>query len=256
LRRRTRIATALLLAPLCGVAVLACGAGRPRLEVTAAVSLRRAFTRYATSFSAADVSFSFAASDVDAAQIRQGARPDVFASANTELPDALHAEGLAEQPVVFAANRLVLAVASGSHLRALGDAARAGVTIAFGTPTSPVGIYADSAIARLAPAQRFAMLANVRDREPNVTDIVGKLLAGAVDAGFIYASDVAATGGRLRAIQLPASLQPRVSYAVVVVKGTHHEQQARAFVAGLLAAPGRAALLAAGFEAPGGSGGP
>ena len=54
--------------------------------------------------------FSFAGSDELAAQIRQGVKPDVFASANTKLPDELYAKGLVEKPTVFAANRLVLAV--------------------------------------------------------------------------------------------------------------------------------------------------
>ena len=53
---------------------------------------------------------SFAGSDELAAQIRAGAKPDVFAAANTKLPDELFAEGLVERPRVFAANKLVLAV--------------------------------------------------------------------------------------------------------------------------------------------------
>ena len=43
---------------------------------------------------ARDVELSFAGSDELAAQIRQGGKPDVFAAANTKLPDELHAEGL------------------------------------------------------------------------------------------------------------------------------------------------------------------
>ena len=45
-------------------------------------------------------------------------KPDVFASANTKLPDALYRKGLVEKPVVFAANRLVLAVPKDSKSRA------------------------------------------------------------------------------------------------------------------------------------------
>ena len=37
---------------------------------------------------------SFAGSDELAAQIRQGVKPDVYAAANTKLPDALHEKGL------------------------------------------------------------------------------------------------------------------------------------------------------------------
>ena len=38
--------------------------------------------------------------------------------------------------------------------------------------------------------------------------IVGKLTQGAADAGFVYATDVVAAGEELRAIELPARLQP------------------------------------------------
>src|SRR4051795_4449965 len=86
------------------------GASKPPLTVSAATSLKTAFTAYGERFAAADAKFSFAGSDELAAQIKQGVTPDVFASANTKLPDQLHAAGLVEQPVVFAANRLVLAV--------------------------------------------------------------------------------------------------------------------------------------------------
>src|SRR4029078_799907 len=90
------------------------GGNEPTLTVSAAASLKKAFESYAKDFKAAKVRYSFAGSDELAAQIRQGAKPEVFASANTKLPDQLYHEGLVEKPEVFATNRLVLAVPSGS----------------------------------------------------------------------------------------------------------------------------------------------
>ncbi len=84
--------------------------GKPQLTVSAAASLKQAFTEYGKRFSGASARFSFAGSDELAAQIRQGVKPDVYAAANTKLPEELHAEGLVEMPTVFAGNRLVLAV--------------------------------------------------------------------------------------------------------------------------------------------------
>jgi molybdate transport system substrate-binding protein len=94
------------------------------------------------------------------------------------------------------------------------------------------------------------VLANVRSEEPDVKGIVGKLTQGAVEAGFVYVTDVTATGGKLRAIELPASLQPTVAYALVVVDDAEHAQAARRFVAGLLHGKGAAELRAAGFAPP------
>ena len=75
--------------------------------VFAAASLTDPFPKIA-----AHARFSFAGSNALAAQIRQGAPADVFASANMTLPNALHADGFCSKPVVFARNRLVLIVPS------------------------------------------------------------------------------------------------------------------------------------------------
>lgn len=234
-------------------ALSACsGSSDPGLRVAAAASLQKAFTRYGQAFDGGHVDYSFAGSDELAAQIEQGAAPDVFASANLSLPARLYAEGLVQRPVQFAANRLVLTVPRGSRIDSLTQAGRPGVSIAVGTPTVPIGAYTAAVIARLPLSRRDAIAANIRDRESDVTGIVGKLEEGAADAGFVYATDVAATDGALRAIALPSSLQPRVGYAVAVVRGSSHTAQARAFVRGLLVGPGRADLRADGFLAPAG----
>jgi molybdate transport system substrate-binding protein len=226
--------------------------GTPDLTVSAASSLKAALTDYGTSFKAAHARFSFAGSDELAAQIRSGARPDVFASANTKLPDALFTAGLVEKPVTFAGNRLVLAVPAGGggKVGALKDIERSGVTLAIGSASVPIGAYTRTVLGRLPAADSAKVLANVRSQEPDVSGIVGKLTQGAVDAGFVYVSDVRAAGARLRAIELPASLQPQVAYGAAVVKGAPHPGQAKTFVDGLLTGSGRAALLRAGFEPP------
>src|SRR5262249_16106743 len=128
------------------------------------------------------------------------------------------------------------------------DAEKPGAVLTVGTAEVPVGAYTETVLERLPAAQRATLRANIRDREPDVTGIVGKLTEGAADAGFLYITDVAATHGQLEAVALPASLQPRVAYGAAVVSGSGHEAQARAFVDGLLRGPGRAAPRAPGFR--------
>jgi molybdate transport system substrate-binding protein len=256
---RTRAAIAVLLA----LALAGCGsdddrtsggAAKPQLTVSAAASLKNAFTEYGKQFPDADARFSFAGSDELAAQIEQGVKPDVYAAANTKLPDGLYAKGLVEKPIVFAGNRLVLAVpADGGNVSSLEDLANAGVTIAIGSNDVPVGSYTRTVLDRLPPAQSKAILANVRSEEPDVAGITGKLTQGAVDAGFLYISDVRATDGKLKAIGLPGELQPAVAYGAAVVKGAKHVAEAKKFIAGLLDGAGAQALKDAGFEPPPGS---
>ena len=242
-----RVRAAVLVALL--VALAGCGGGNDdgRLTVSAAASLKNALPRYVPS-----ARYSFAGSDVLAAQIRAGARPDVFAAANAELPQALFEEGLVKKPKLFARNRLVLAVPAKGRpaVRSLADLERPGVTIAAGAPSVPVGSYTRQLIGRLPPARARRVLANIRSNEPDVSGVVGKLTQGAVDAGFVYATDVQAAGGRLAAIQLPARLAPNVAYSAAVVEGAKHPDDAARFVSGLLSGKGAAALMAAGFEPP------
>jgi len=225
--------------------------GKPDLVVSAASSLKDAFNQYAQQFPEAKVRASFAGSDDLAAQIEQGVKPDLFASANTKLPDELFQKGLVQKPVVFAGNRLVIAVpASGGKVSSLADLAKPGVNIAMGSDSVPVGIYTRKVLAGLPGDQSAKLLANVRSNEPDVAGVVGKVAQGAVDAGFVYITDVDATDGKLKAIELPASLQPQVAYGIAIVKGAKHPKQAQAFIDGLLHGAGQQALKAAGFDPP------
>jgi molybdate transport system substrate-binding protein len=239
------------------LAVAGCGGdsgssgGKPQLTVSAAASLKQAFTDYGKQFPDASARFSFAGSDELAAQIEKGVKPDVFAAANTKLPDALFAKGLVEKPTVFAGNRLVLAVpADGSTVSSLEDLEGGGVKLAIGAKDVPIGTYTRTVLDKLPAKQSKAILGNVRTEEPDVAGITGKLTQGAVDAGFLYASDVRATDDKLKAIELPDALQPTVAYGVAVVKGAKHPEEAKAFIAGLLDEDGAQALEAAGFLPP------
>jgi molybdate transport system substrate-binding protein len=236
--RRSSLLLCLLVAAGCG------GSGSSALKVSAASSLKPPLT------SLGGAQFSFAGSDELAAQIRSGAKPDVFAAANTKLPDALFADGLVEKPVAFAGNRLVLAVAPGSKITRIEELERPGIAIAMGSPSVPVGAYTAKVLAGLSAAARAAIMRNVRSREPDVAGVIGKLTQGAVDAGFVYVTDVKATKGKAQAVELPAALRPDVVYEAAVVKGTKHADRARAFVRGLLSGKGAAALRSAGFAPP------
>jgi molybdate transport system substrate-binding protein len=222
------------------------GEAKPRLVVSAASSMSEALTACSRDFAAATVRHSFAGSDELAAQIRQGLKPDVYAAANTRLPEELHREGLLDAPVEFATNELVIAVPAGSAIRSIDDLTRAGVKIAVGSESVPIGTYTRETLAKLPPRQEQAILDNVRSNEPDVKGIVGKLLLGAADAGFVYATDVNAAKGELHPVGLPDQLEPDVTYAAGVIEGAKHPQ-ARSFVGGLAHGACADALKRAGF---------
>ena len=247
--KRSAVLIALVLASCGGDDSSGSGSSKPRLVVSAASSMTEALNACSSEFAEATVRLSFAGSDELAAQIRQGVRPDVYAAANTKLPDALHAEGLLDKPVEFAANELVLAVPAGSEIGSVDDLTAKGVTIAIGDEDVPIGSYTRETLGKLPATEEKAILANVRSNEPDVKGIVGKLTQGAVDAGFVYVTDVDAAGSDLKAVELPPDVEPRVTYAAGVVEGAKHPEQARVYVDELLEGPCADALRDAGFGA-------
>jgi molybdate transport system substrate-binding protein len=234
---------------LAALLVAACGDdGKPRLVVSAASSLRDALTSCSAGFPDAKVRLQFAGSDELAAQIRRGVRPDVFAAANTKLPDELNADGLLNEPVVFATNELVLAVPDDARrVDSLDDLQKPGTKLAIGSQSVPVGSYTRDVLSRLPGGERSQILKNVRSEEPDAKGVVGKLTQGAVDAGFVYASDVSATKGKLRAVDLPGRLKPTVEYGAGAVRGADQPKAAQNYVNGLAAGVCADALRESGF---------
>ena len=171
-----------------------------RLVVSAAASMTEALEACAPRFEDAenaDVKLSFAGSDELAAQIRQDAKADAYAAANTRLPDELHADGLLGRPLEFATNELVLAVPDGSEIDSPVDLTEPDTKLVIGSESVPIGSYTRETLAKLPASQEEAILANVRSEEPDVKGIVGKLAQGAADAGFVYVTDVLAVHGDL-----------------------------------------------------------
>ena len=250
--RTLRIPASLAVAVACLTTLVGCSGGSDDSEsliVSAASSLDTAFHDYVDA-AGIEARMSFAGSDELAAQIRQGLEPDVYAAANMSIPDELHEQGLVGLPTIFARNTLVLGVPSDSQIDSLDDLTKPGTAIAMGDPSVPVGSYTREVLGRLPADERNAIYDNVRSEEPAVSGIAGKLTQGGVDAGFVYVTDVTASGGELRAIQLPAELEPDVEYGAAVVTGARNPVGARRFIDGLLSGDGARALTEAGFRPP------
>lgn len=223
--------------------------GSGTLIVLGASSLTEAVTKYGEAFEGAQVKASFAGSDELAAQIQQGAKADVFASADTDYPQELFAAGLVEKPQVFARNELVIAVPEGSDIRSLSDLTKPGTKIVIGDESVPVGSYTRTVLGRLPKAQRTAIMSNVVSEETEVASIVAKLEQGVADAGFVYVTDEKGAEG-LEPVELESKLQPDVEYGVAVVQSSDDKAAAEEFVAGLIDGEGQEDLREAGFLPP------
>jgi molybdate transport system substrate-binding protein len=231
-----------------GLSAGGCGSGgdESTLTVAAASSLRPAFGHTGDG----GLRFTFGGSDLLANQIRQGAKVDVIAAASTIQPDSLFDEGLVEEPVEFAGNRLVIGVPEGSGIESVSDIAEPGTSLLVGDGSVPIGIYAREMLTRLPPSTSAAIMDNVRSEEQDASSITAKLTQGAADAGIIYETDVLSAPGKLRAVPIPERLQPRIAYSAAVVASSDLKGQAREFIQSLLAGAGAAELEKAGLLPP------
>ena len=196
-----------------------------------------------------DPTYNFAGSDGLATQIREGAPADVYAAAGSKYPQEFFEEGLVEEPITFASNRLVLIVPADNPagIEELADVAEPGLELVIAAEGVPVGDYTRQVLEDLDLA---AALDNVVSNEDDVKGVVGKISLGEGDAGFVYATDAAVAGDEVRVIELPEGSQPPIEYQIAVVATTENEAGARAFVDLVLGEEGRRQLEAAGFVVP------
>jgi molybdate transport system substrate-binding protein len=224
-----------------------CGGGDSSdepIDVYAAASLAEVFPQLDPR-----ARFSFAGSDELATQVREGAPADVYAAASSKYPQELFEEGLVEEPVTFASNRLVLIVprANPAAVESAEDVLQRGTRLVVAAEGVPVGDYTRTVLETLGLT---AALDNVVSNEDDVKGVAGKVALGEADAGFVYATDVTAVEDRVLALELPEGAQPPIEYQAAVVVGTDDEDAARAFVEMLGSPVGRDALESAGFVVP------
>ena len=244
------------------------------VTIFAAASLTDVFQQASRSFSRSghtgNVVFNFAGSQQLAGQLREGARADIFASANeTQMQAAIDAGRIEKTSVkTFACNRLMIgygrppAGASGAsparadalpEIESLLKLAQPGHKIIVGAGAVPIGRYTRQFLAnaaqddRLGPGFRAGFEANIVSEEQNVRGILSKLQLGEADAGVVYASDlVDATD--LQRLEIPAHLNISAAYSIAPVRDSKQPEQAATFVTFLFSEEGTAVLESHGFS--------
>lgn len=211
------------------------------LTILAAASLTNVFPQIAPK-----ERYSFGGSNALATQIQQGAPADVFASANTSIPFQLYDQGLVEKPVLFTRNELTVIVpkSNPAGIHSVADLAKPGVKLVVAAPGVPVGDYTRTVLHTM---KLDSVLRNVVSNESDVREVLAKVALGEADAGFVYVTDARTVRGKVATIGIRWTAEPRVSYAVAVVRASRHRAAARAFVKRLLGKAAQRRLRAAGF---------
>ncbi|HKP18431.1 MAG TPA: molybdate ABC transporter substrate-binding protein [Gaiellaceae bacterium] len=191
--------------------------------------------------------YSFGGSDQLAFQIQQGAPADVFAAASPKYPELLYQQGLVQKPIPFVTNTLVLIVpkTNPAGIHSVLDLTRPGVKVVIGDAGVPVGSYTRTVLSNLGISA--AVLKNVASQETDVKGVVGKVVLGEADAGFVYATDVRPVLGKVGVIRIRESAQPHVVYEVAVVKKSTHLRAAYAYVTKLIRPQAQRTFVKYGF---------
>jgi molybdate transport system substrate-binding protein len=228
--------------------------------VFAAASLTEAFKEIAAAFEQAHpgarVTFNFGASSQLRAQLEQGARADVFASADQAQMDAARkSDVLAGPDRVFARNRLAIITPRDNPggIERVQDLARDGVRLVTTEPSVPIGQYTLAMLARATADPvygadfRARVERNIVSREANVRQLVSKVQLGEADAAVVYSSDVTPqVRDQVRMIAIPDELNTLASYPVALARG-NNPAVGEAFARYLLSSPAQEVLARWGF---------
>ncbi len=233
------------------------------LNVFAASSLTASFNEIATQYQAAHpsvkITYNFNGSQLLAQQIINGAKADVFASADLANMKKVSDPGLVGTQSIFAKNRLavVIPVSNPGHIASLKDLANKGIKIDVAAPSVPVGKYGLQVLDNMGkssaygPAYEKAVKANFVSQEENVTAVVTKVQLNEVDAGIVYRTDItAAVASKVKLIDIPDQFNVIAQYPIAVVKNSAQASQAQAFVQYVLSSDGLTVLTKYHFIAP------
>ncbi|OHV03983.1 molybdate ABC transporter substrate-binding protein [Mycobacterium talmoniae] len=246
--RRVWVVAMVLATALAGL--VGCGSKSPAPSITvfAAASLKPAFTeigqRFQTDNPGARIEFNFAGSSELATQLTQGVTADVFASANTAQMDKVAQAGLlAGAAVPFAANTLVIVTAPGNpkKVASFADLAKPGLSVVVCQQPVPCGSAThkveDSTGVQVAPVSE----------EPDVTDVLNKVITGQADAGLVYITDALNAGDKVTAVRFPEAAGAVNIYPMAVLKNAPQSGLAQRFVDLVTGPAGQKILDKAGF---------
>jgi molybdate transport system substrate-binding protein len=228
------------------------------LTVFAAASLSDAFEEIGQNFETANpgvtVKLNFGGSQTLRVQIEQGARADVFASANLKEMEALLAGHFvaAESARIFLTNQLVVILPADNPagLSALEDLTKPGLKIVLAAKEVPVGNYSMQVLDKLDQVSgngfKDRVLANVVSYENDVKQVAAKVQLGEADAGLVYLSDTVAASG-LQQIDIPAENNVIAKYFLAALSQSQNPELARAFIDYVLSGAGQAVIQKWGF---------
>ena len=232
------------------------------LTVFAAASLTDAFGQMKTDLEAAHpgltITYNFAGSQALVTQLQEGAKADVFASANNAQMQAAAsttARSAASQRPSFTTGWPSSRPADNpAGIDSPADLGQDGLRLVLAQAEVPVGKYARESLCKMGQdtatyGEDFVdhVAANIVSEEEDVRDVLAKVELGEADAGIVYVSDANVGKDQVKLIEIPSDVNVIATYPIADVTGGNAEL-GDAFIAYVLSPEGQSTLEDYGFE--------
>jgi len=217
MRRLPVLAAALLLS--------GCTAAPTGLTVLGASSTR-VIDEAVAARSASEVTFSHAGSSTLVQQLIDGAPADLLITADHATMSRAVEGGVVEGPRVVAHNELVMVVGRGASISSVDDLGP-DTALVLCDPQVPCGAVTAQLI---DPDIRPVSL------EHSVADVLGKVVSGQADAGWVYRTDALAAGDAVTVVDIPGAVDHPTAVVAAVTTGSADREEAQALL-DLLSSP-------------------
>ena len=149
-------------------------------------------------------------------------------------------------PSVFATNTFSIIVGSENPLGidSIDDLADPDLLVVVCAESSPCGRGAAEIF------RKANVFVTPRSFEENVKSVVAKVVAGEVDAGIVFSTDVLAAREVSEGVPIPSDLNVITNYSAVVTKESDNRDLASAFIKFVMSERGQSILAEFGFLRP------
>ncbi len=190
-----------------------------------------------------------------ATQIREGAKADIFISANlAQIKNVEQEESIVRKEEVTYNSLAIVADKEDQKVSRFSDIAEQGVKLVIAAPEVPAGRYARDMLKAAAESKQFGeqfvlnTLSNIVSNETSVRGALAKVKLGEADATIAYVTDGIAAEEETVIVDIPDGLNQRVTYVAVIFASSPNQGQAKGFLDFLLSSRGQELMHQHGFE--------
>lgn len=201
-----------------------------------------------------DISINLAGSNTLAKQIKNGAKADIFISANEKSCIQLEENDYIEKMEQIATNKMIIAVSNNSQvdIQQLEDLARP-CSIVLANENVPAGIYAQEILHKLNKVYgdnyKENVIENVVSYESNVRQVMTKVSIGEADAAIVYVTDITdEVKEKVKLIEIPNENNILCTYWSAIIKQKNQSEELEQFYNLVLSDEGKEIFSKHGFN--------